>query len=273
VKVRPQDRRETFILHEYLLRESSIFFNNALKGEWMEAQDRVVTVPEMSAEAFEVYAKFLLTGCLFIKSDDMKLSSTRPGERRVNCDGLKLCKYAIELANFLHASDFQDGIRDAMMEICANSATNMDLADNTTMMFGDSLVTPIYTHSRSGSPPRKIIVLTCLHGFSESTYENYDFRNILPSTCKTSSSWLGHTSYPTRSSSTYRIRSTSKTLTNTTSIQFAVSRATRPSLLGSRATTAARIMQPHNRADGSDLTTAAPAPAPAPATATATANP
>jgi hypothetical protein len=58
------------VLYEKLLRESLVFLDNALKGDWKEAQDIIVTITEACPRRFAVYAKFLLTGLMFTHQDD-----------------------------------------------------------------------------------------------------------------------------------------------------------------------------------------------------------
>jgi hypothetical protein len=63
------DQQRTVVLHEALLRQSSVFFDNALKPELKEAHDRAITTIETCPKSFATYAKFLFTGVIFIQPD------------------------------------------------------------------------------------------------------------------------------------------------------------------------------------------------------------
>lgn len=61
--------RETFHTSAELLATRSVFFRKALSKEWKECTDRVIRLPEDSAEIFSLYMHLLHTGELAIRVD------------------------------------------------------------------------------------------------------------------------------------------------------------------------------------------------------------
>ncbi|CAK1360060.1 unnamed protein product [Cercospora beticola] len=62
VTVGTGDDAEVFLVHDFLLKQSSKFFQTALKEEWREGQEKKVDLPEDKPEAFGVYTEWLLQG-------------------------------------------------------------------------------------------------------------------------------------------------------------------------------------------------------------------
>jgi hypothetical protein len=172
------EKQRTFICYEKLLRQSSVFFDNALKPEWKEAQDRIVTMKETKPKTFGTYVKFLLTGLLFVLSDQPSSASNHQpstvdnGRNRARARGVAAWANLLELASFLQAPDFQDAILDgaieSMLEACrAGTESPIEV--------GGKLVTRIYTFTIQGSPMRRWIVDLCLHTWDRTQYTGTDF--------------------------------------------------------------------------------------------------
>jgi hypothetical protein len=49
------DGKREFVVHEELICESSDFFRGAMSGEWKEAGDRVVSLPDDDPDVFALY--------------------------------------------------------------------------------------------------------------------------------------------------------------------------------------------------------------------------
>ena len=56
------EHKAQFVVHTNHICKSSGFFRAAVKGEWKEAIDRIVTLPEAKSEAFDTYLGWLYTG-------------------------------------------------------------------------------------------------------------------------------------------------------------------------------------------------------------------
>lgn len=53
---------EVFLVHDFLLKQTSKFFQTALKEDWKEGQEKKVDLPEDKPEAFGIYNEWLLHG-------------------------------------------------------------------------------------------------------------------------------------------------------------------------------------------------------------------
>jgi hypothetical protein len=150
VRVGTGEKKQTFVCYEDLLRQSSVFFDNALKPEWKEAQDRVITLAETCPESFRAYAKFLLTGLLFIHPNrDFQDQKEQP----LIMSDATVCCNLLELAGFLQAPDFRDAIADALIESIAD-ATGLGYK----VLLSSGLVNRIYELSPVGLPFRNLLV-------------------------------------------------------------------------------------------------------------------
>ncbi|KAF2122116.1 hypothetical protein BDV96DRAFT_640181 [Lophiotrema nucula] len=56
------DEQEEFTIHEALATQRSRFFRNCMKGNWKEAEDRVVKLPKEEPAIFELYVQSLYAG-------------------------------------------------------------------------------------------------------------------------------------------------------------------------------------------------------------------
>jgi hypothetical protein len=138
-----------------------VFFDNALKGGWKESHGKVVRIPEASPGVFAMYAKFLLTGLLFLQSRD-------PSTDAVNIKDVQSlrkqeawsCLCLLQLADFLQASSFQDAIVDACIETLAEQRKSIPTK---AFCFSSSMTNSIYRYSANTSPFRKFVVDLFLH--------------------------------------------------------------------------------------------------------------
>ncbi|KAH4000213.1 hypothetical protein HBI26_197700 [Parastagonospora nodorum] len=105
------DIQEEYHIHENILRGSSSFFDNALKKEWKEGQDRAIDLPEVNNEAFSIWIKWLYTGSVFLTRPEDHSSD---GKSSKECPRWDNC-YA--LGDFLQDTDFKDACIDVMIEI------------------------------------------------------------------------------------------------------------------------------------------------------------
>ncbi|KAJ4985752.1 hypothetical protein SVAN01_08748 [Stagonosporopsis vannaccii] len=75
IEIKPD--RKTFILHSHALRSSSNPFAVSIDGQSAVVKDdKPISLPDLGAEDFTVYAKFLYTGLIFTK--DAKVAHQVP---------------------------------------------------------------------------------------------------------------------------------------------------------------------------------------------------
>ena len=166
-------KKGTFVLHEHLLRKSSTFFDNALKGEWKEANEKVVRIPETSSESFAIYVRFIFTGFLFIRTYDQPHTNNQDSSKETvfGCATMDECLIALKLADFLQALDFRDAILDAMMEVIAE----IRVVSGYRFSFTETALRIIYDHSAVNSPMRSFTANLCLHAWGCESYATYAF--------------------------------------------------------------------------------------------------
>lgn len=171
-----KEAQQTFVLHETLLRQSSAFFNNALKDEWKEAQERSVKLPDIEPSEFTVFAKFILTGMLFVRSDE-DIAIIREKKWDSAAEKGRYATFTaifdlVKLANFLQAPDFQDVIIDVFIE----SILDYRLLMGHPFTFASPRMNLVYEHSSSGSLIRTFFLDVCLHAWMKSGgHRNMDF--------------------------------------------------------------------------------------------------
>jgi hypothetical protein len=65
VLIRVGASRKEYHVHEHLLRSNSVFFDLALKKNWREGQERIVTIEETDTDALKVWSKWPYTREVF----------------------------------------------------------------------------------------------------------------------------------------------------------------------------------------------------------------
>ncbi|KAL1642370.1 hypothetical protein SLS58_005444 [Diplodia intermedia] len=63
-------KQQKYDIHKDLLCSSSPFFRKACNGNWKEARERRVELPEDTPECFDVYVQWLYSDQLFLKHED-----------------------------------------------------------------------------------------------------------------------------------------------------------------------------------------------------------
>jgi hypothetical protein len=64
IKVRESDECREFSIHEALLIARSEFFKNAMNGDWKEAEEKLIKLPEDDPDTFALYEQLVYTGCV-----------------------------------------------------------------------------------------------------------------------------------------------------------------------------------------------------------------
>ncbi|KAI8932639.1 hypothetical protein NX059_010135 [Plenodomus lindquistii] len=164
VNVGTESECTSFILHESLLRKISKFFDNALKRDWQESTERIVALPEASPAAFTIYAKFLVTGLLFLEqANELAIFSEGATETgSSSCPAMAECLECAQLADFLQATNFGDAVADAVLETIADVRR----------LYGEGRVVCMhaalqcaYMITKAGSPIRKLFLDLCVYAW------------------------------------------------------------------------------------------------------------
>lgn len=116
VLVRVGHNGEKRFVHKKLLCESSGFFQNALKGNWTESQDREVKLPLAKDDIFKIWVQWLYTGKIFLtqESDGCEITKISAG---IEWTTWEEC---YRLGDFLRDMDFLDACIDVVIEsMCA----------------------------------------------------------------------------------------------------------------------------------------------------------
>jgi hypothetical protein len=108
---------QDFAVYEKLVRQSSIFMNNALKEPWKESTDRVVCLPDFRGEAFDVYHLWLLTGNLHNKVKRSHGVDFADGSRMLYYELLDLATLS-HLGHYLLDTAFTDTVCDVILQCC-----------------------------------------------------------------------------------------------------------------------------------------------------------
>jgi hypothetical protein len=96
-----------FTIHEGLIRTRSDFVQLALRGEWKEARERTIPLPEDDPDVFSVYQQFLYGGLIYTS---YKNAPSRPD------DEYKVLVKAYILGEKIMDQEFKDSIVDAIIE-------------------------------------------------------------------------------------------------------------------------------------------------------------
>jgi hypothetical protein len=128
-----------------LLTGSSLFFKKALSGDWMEAKNRRVDLPEEEPTVFHDYIHFLYTRTLCVKSD------TKQGDDNEFDENVSLMKLYV-LAERLQDANAKKVVLGAtyncLWEICTTARK----------MPGMECIRIVYEGTPTGSPMRQMLV-------------------------------------------------------------------------------------------------------------------
>ncbi|GAB7335170.1 hypothetical protein MBLNU13_g07000t3 [Cladosporium sp. NU13] len=130
------DAPKRFIVHEGLIKPRSEFVRLALRGEWKEAQERTIPLPEDDPNIFSVYQRWLYDG----------LIHTRPNSTPSKTDDeYSMLVNAYILGEKIMDSNFKDSVADAIVEKL-----------RLTHRFDTSLTNLIFDNTLPASPLRRL---------------------------------------------------------------------------------------------------------------------
>jgi hypothetical protein len=118
VRVGESDQTRTFAVYEKLIRNSSVFMNNALKQPWKESTNRIVCLPGFQPATFDVYHLWLLTGKLHCRRNsvnDSQTTSTAISRSDLSAE-MNTLQQLSHLGHFLVDFSFTDTVCDAILQ-------------------------------------------------------------------------------------------------------------------------------------------------------------
>jgi hypothetical protein len=126
---------ERYSIHERLISHRSEFVRLALRGEWKEAQERTVQLPEDDTEVFSVYQQWLYSGLIHTSCDTSFSGTDNEYETLVK---------AYILGEKFMDTDFKDAIMDAIVDKLRSLRR-----------FDTRLTTLVFSNTPSTSPLRR----------------------------------------------------------------------------------------------------------------------
>ncbi|KAL6705589.1 hypothetical protein ACN47E_006536 [Coniothyrium glycines] len=160
VHVGPAGASQELQIHESLLLRSSEFFDNALSNDWKEGVKRIVRLPEIDLECFEIWAKWLYTGRIHLTQESDV--SREDGRVTANMEWARWSE-TYEAASYLQDNDFKDALIDCMIE-----------AMQTVANIPTKLANFIYPHSPASSNHRKLAIDVCVHAKNRQTWRELE---------------------------------------------------------------------------------------------------
>lgn len=156
--IRVGQHKKNFFIHEKVLRASSAFFDNALKEVWKEGQEAAVDLPDTRPYDFEIWAKFLYTGRVYMGKDEAIIN-----KREEMFEELWTWRNLYALGGFLQDNDFQYALIDTMVDWIAVSS-----------MYPVDLAAYIYPHTKRDSSHRIFAIDVCLEVWPRADFREGD---------------------------------------------------------------------------------------------------
>ncbi|CBX98424.1 hypothetical protein IAQ61_010516 [Plenodomus lingam] len=141
-----KDEEEVFKVHQDLLTARSIFFKTALSGNWKEALERHVVLPEDDPSTFKKYIHLLYTGKLAI------IPNLTPSIETIG-EEFDALAHLYVLAEKLLDTETKKTVLKAML-----AASRVPRLDGTIFSPGFTTIEIIYEGTSAGSPMRKVLV-------------------------------------------------------------------------------------------------------------------
>lgn len=113
VVVGEEPSQKTFIVHEGIICERSEFFRRAMNGNWAESSERVVKLPEDSAEIFGTYMNLVYTGMVATQLDD---TNEETKHTKLSAECIYLCQLYV-LAEKLQDALAKGSVREALRRL------------------------------------------------------------------------------------------------------------------------------------------------------------
>jgi len=182
VKILVGANETVFVIDEKSLAARSKFFNNALKGRWKEAEDKIVRLPDDEASIFAVYKQLVYTGripCMEVQKPPIEY-------RRMpdHCDIPTACCKEYESLCSLYV--FADKIQDLRAKSSTTAALVWKINDETGQLENDGnvcfpsaqAISIMYLNTPRNCPGR--VVLARAYAFYGHEYTSLPGANEVP---------------------------------------------------------------------------------------------
>ncbi|KAJ4313386.1 hypothetical protein N0V94_006970 [Neodidymelliopsis sp. IMI 364377] len=147
IEVGPEDQKETFVTNGDLLTTRSLFFKKALFGEWKEAHDRMVKLPDNDAGVFALYMHFVHTNELAVGTNRV------PQDADVGYEQFALMQI------YVLAEQLQDiKTKNAVLKAILHGTNKKREHDGCRYYPGEEAINILYKGTPPGSPARKLLV-------------------------------------------------------------------------------------------------------------------
>ncbi|KAF2659990.1 hypothetical protein K491DRAFT_590022 [Lophiostoma macrostomum CBS 122681] len=148
---------EKFTIHKTLLVTSSSFCKAALSGDWKEAAEKSIKLPDHDAEAFGIYVKWLYTGRMYItKEGDDSTEEKEPGKKKYYSREFSRWLDCYQLGDYLQDPDFKDAAIDSLIDLTIGDK-----------WWPVDLPNYVYPYSTPKSPHRRFVVDLGINCFSK----------------------------------------------------------------------------------------------------------
>lgn len=155
ITVGENHKAEKFLIHDFLLKEHSKFFEAALNGPWKEGREKKLNLPDDEPDVFGAYVEYLFTGKIATATETTADKISEP----VITSEFRFQAKLYVLGEKLLDDKFCDCTLRAMGELCKTRT-----AGGARYYPNASTVSIIYKGTASASPMRKFLVhLYCRH--------------------------------------------------------------------------------------------------------------
>ena len=121
-----------FLVHKAVLTKSSDVFKSCCNGEWKEAKDKVIKLPEVAEETFKIYLHWLYTGTLIV-NETVKLEDMQNKDVGIRQDTSRAYHCAlVDLAIFADGHGdmaFQNDVINALAEVELKTRVSLSAAN------------------------------------------------------------------------------------------------------------------------------------------------
>ncbi|KZM25010.1 hypothetical protein ST47_g3850 [Ascochyta rabiei] len=152
VLVGQDEKQQKFHVHEQLLTTGSLFFRKAMSGNWSEAKDRIVRLPEDDPLLFHIYVDLLYTNQIAVIPDSSSREATIADRQNARAIQNTLAMLYI-LVEKLQDIDSKDKTIAAMV-----ASMHEKRSDGGMYSPGHMIVQTVYNGTPPGCLLRKLIV-------------------------------------------------------------------------------------------------------------------
>ncbi|KAJ4290967.1 hypothetical protein N0V90_010163 [Kalmusia sp. IMI 367209] len=153
---------KVFFVHPPILKERSVFFQKALEGDWREAKDCAIDLPEDEPTVFSVYLRYLYTGNMSIDSDQTNIRAAARYERWM---AINLYTLADKFQDVRSKNAATKALVKAVREVRGEKNWVLPELDN---------IKAIYGRTMFGSALRKLLVDLFAYYASREHLNDYD---------------------------------------------------------------------------------------------------